>query len=445
MKYIPNTGGIMKGYKIISLLFIFIFTSLSFVFSQTDEELYQGFQFQFTVPGARSMAMGGAFIALVDDTSAAFFNPAGLVNLDRVQSAAEFKLDSIKTPRAAGWNSFTTGTLTEFSDDIVSPSFGSFAYPFGNLTAAISITNTINYYEEFTLEARLIPGTTDVLNPGKGMLNLDGYTFALSVALRLNDFWAFGVSSGVSLVKMTTTNTILAVNISDYSDTSRAAISETVVDGSDTGMFFNFGFLFTPSKSFRLGVSYSHYPPMTYSQDLYLSGTQETGLHFNTIEINFDIPDRLGAGLMWNPVERLTLTADGILMFYSQMTDVMLASNDYDALGIERGENISTLFDHKNKLEIHAGLEYMVTTGENPFCLRAGIFTIAEHRAVYKGTDPELSYRWNPADYSGQIQETVFGFTGGLGFSLSDSISINAAYAITDYYQQGLLSATLKF
>jgi len=435
----------MKGYRIISLLFIFIFTSLSFVFSQTDEELYQGFQFQFTAPGARAMAMGGAFIALADDTSAAFFNPAGLVNLDKLQFTAEFKMDSPKTLRAAGWNFFTTGTMTEFSDDIVSPSFGSFAFPFGNITAAISVTNTISYYEEFTLEARLLPGTSDVLNPIKGMLELDGYTFALSVALRLNDFWAFGTSVGVSLASLTTTNSILAVNLSDYSDISGAVISETVVNGSDTGMFFNLGFLFTPSQSFRLGVSFNHYPPMTYSQDLYISGTQETGLHFNTIEINFDTPDRLGAGLMWNPSERLTLTADGILMFYSQMTDVMLASSDYDELGIERGGNIAALFEHKDKLEIHAGLEYMVTTGENPFCLRAGIFTIAEHRAVYIGTDPALSYRWNPADYSGQIQETVFGFTGGLGFSLSDSISINAAYVTTDYYQQGIISATLKF
>jgi len=435
----------MKGYRIISLFIIFIFASLSFVFSQTDEELYQGFQFQFTAPGARAMAMGGAFIALADDTSAAFFNPAGLVNLDKSQSTAEFKLDSIITPRAAEWNSFTTGTLTEFSGDIVSPSFGSFVFPFGNITAAISVANTISYYEEFALETRLLPGTTDTLNPIKGMLDLDGYTFALSVALRLNDFWAFGASAGVSLTSLTTTNSILAANLSDYSDISGAVISETVVGGSDTGMFFNFGFLFTPSQSFKLGVSFNHYPPMTYSQDLYLSGTQVTGLHFNTIEINFDTPDRLGAGLMWNPLERLILTADGILMFYSQITDVMVASSDYDALGIERGNNIAALFEHKDKLEIHAGLEYMVTAGENPFCLRAGIFTIAEHRAVYRGTDPALSYGWNPADYSGQIQETVFGFTGGLGFSLSDSVSINAAYVTTDYYQQGLLSATLKF
>jgi long-chain fatty acid transport protein len=31
-------------------------------------------------PGARSLALGGAFVALADDATAAFANPAGLTN-----------------------------------------------------------------------------------------------------------------------------------------------------------------------------------------------------------------------------------------------------------------------------------------------------------------------------------------------------------------------------
>jgi hypothetical protein len=37
------------------------------------------FQFSFSNPGARSMGLGGAFVALADDATAAFANPAGLV------------------------------------------------------------------------------------------------------------------------------------------------------------------------------------------------------------------------------------------------------------------------------------------------------------------------------------------------------------------------------
>lgn len=435
----------MKRHLILSMLILFMLASFTFVYPQTNEELYQGLQFQFSLPGARAMAMGGAFIALSDDPTAAFFNPAGLVNLDKPQLVAEFKLDSPKSLRAAGWNSFTTGDLTEFSDDVIEPSFGSFAIPFGNLTAAISATNILNYYEEFTLESRLVPGTSEVLNPVSGMLNLDGYVFALSVALRLNDYWAFGASMGVSLTYMTTRNTVLTVNSSDYSNTSGDAVRETVVDGSDTGTYFNFGFLFTPSDTFRLGVSFNHFPPMTYSQDLYVSGTQETGLHYNTIEINLDAPDRLGAGLMWNPAERLIVTADGLLIFYSHMKEVIVASDNDPVLGYERGDNISSLFTQKNRLEARAGLEYRLGTVERPFFLRAGLFMIQDHRAVYDGSDTAMKYEWNVTDYSTQINDPQFGFTGGLGFSLSDTLSVNAAYATADYGQQILLSATWKF
>ena len=41
------------------------------------------FQVSFSNPGARSLGFGGAFVALDDDATAAFANPAGLVQLSR--------------------------------------------------------------------------------------------------------------------------------------------------------------------------------------------------------------------------------------------------------------------------------------------------------------------------------------------------------------------------
>jgi long-chain fatty acid transport protein len=436
----------MKSCKLLFVIIIGVLSAVQPASAQTDEELYQGFQFHFTVPGARAMAMGGAFIALADDNSAGFINPAGLVYINKPQLNAEFKLNSIKTMRASKWNSFSTGELTEFSDDTVIPSFAGFSFPFGNITAAFTITNTISYYEEIALEARTIPGIYGYLNPVTGSLDLKGYTFGLSVGLRLNNYWAFGASTGVYLASLSSINSVRIAGTTGYSDTSGSIISQTVIDGSDTAMFFNFGFLFTPSESFRLGTTFMYFPPISLSQDLYLGGDAETGLHYNTITINYDAPDRFGIGLMWKPFEKLTLTADGVLMMYSQLTDVIVASYDYETLGITRGDNISNLFESKNEIELHAGLEYALISGENPFCIRVGFFTQENHSALYNGSNTEMQYRWNISDYSDQIEaETSFGFTGGFGFSLSEAISINAAYIITDYYQQGILTATWKF
>ena len=48
-------------------------------------------QVNVTNPGGKSLAMGGAFVALADDATAAFANPAGLVQLGSWQVGASVK------------------------------------------------------------------------------------------------------------------------------------------------------------------------------------------------------------------------------------------------------------------------------------------------------------------------------------------------------------------
>jgi hypothetical protein len=51
--------------------------------AQSNDEVLPQFQFNFSTPGARANAMGGAFIGLADDGSASISNLAGLVRLAR--------------------------------------------------------------------------------------------------------------------------------------------------------------------------------------------------------------------------------------------------------------------------------------------------------------------------------------------------------------------------
>src|SRR5438445_6909940 len=60
------------------------------VFAQnTDIESLSGLQFNFGNPGARSLGMGGAFLGLADDASAAEANPAGLTILRKPEISFE--------------------------------------------------------------------------------------------------------------------------------------------------------------------------------------------------------------------------------------------------------------------------------------------------------------------------------------------------------------------
>ena len=80
----------MFRYKIL-LFAIACLAAASSAFAITDEEIFRSFEFSFINPGARSGAMGGAFIALADDATAAEANPAGLTILTKPEVSFEYR------------------------------------------------------------------------------------------------------------------------------------------------------------------------------------------------------------------------------------------------------------------------------------------------------------------------------------------------------------------
>src|SRR5204863_6634438 len=73
-------------------LFILIaLVALPAAAQNTDIESLSGLQFNFGNPGARSLGMGGAFLGLADDASAAEANPAGLTILRKREVTLEVR------------------------------------------------------------------------------------------------------------------------------------------------------------------------------------------------------------------------------------------------------------------------------------------------------------------------------------------------------------------
>jgi hypothetical protein len=108
----------------------------------TDEEIFRAFQFNFVNPGARSVGLGGAFIAAADDATAAQANPAALHYLSRMEFFAEYRVTQPATT-VFGPTGGTVGSLdippvlpyldlqsVNAPEDVNSLSFVSFAYPF---------------------------------------------------------------------------------------------------------------------------------------------------------------------------------------------------------------------------------------------------------------------------------------------------------------------------
>jgi len=133
-----------------------------------QEQLPPTFEFSFSNPGARSMGFGGAFAALADDATAAFANPAGLVQLVAPEVSIEGRSWSYSTPYVSGGRifgpptgigeDFTAGLRTSTSDqDLTGLSFLSFVYPTGRWSFAFYRHLLSNYVFE---------GTTDGLYSG---------------------------------------------------------------------------------------------------------------------------------------------------------------------------------------------------------------------------------------------------------------------------------------
>src|SRR5436305_187621 len=71
------------------ILFVLILAAFPALAQNTDIESLSGLQFNFGNPGARSLGMGGAFLGLADDASAAEANPAGLTILRKPEVSIE--------------------------------------------------------------------------------------------------------------------------------------------------------------------------------------------------------------------------------------------------------------------------------------------------------------------------------------------------------------------
>lgn len=100
--------------------------------------------------GARAIGMGGAFIAIADDATAASWNPAGLIQLERPEiSIVGSFIDIDEDYRSSGGNISQTSL-----DDPISLNYASFAYP------SKSVVFSLNFQHLYNFEKKLKSSNT---------------------------------------------------------------------------------------------------------------------------------------------------------------------------------------------------------------------------------------------------------------------------------------------
>lgn len=111
--------------------------------------------------GARALGMGGAFIAVADDATAASWNPGGLTQLERPEISVVGSFLSIQQD----WNPGSTGLLSLDEEGISSGdlNYASAAYPFRvfgkNLVASLNYQQKYDFHMKVDYDRRVDMGS----------------------------------------------------------------------------------------------------------------------------------------------------------------------------------------------------------------------------------------------------------------------------------------------
>jgi long-chain fatty acid transport protein len=365
--------------------------------AQTDEEHWLTLNFNIASPGARPMAMGGAFIGLADDASAAITNPAGLTWLTKRQFYIEYKNMYAPVARLDRADSFLTG-VGHFSPGRENvPGFLNISIPLPRrMTFAFGFRQFLKYADNYQLPARRVPSVFEAVFPAVSTdLNFSGIGFNASLAVPLTDKFKFGITGGYSRLsgRQTSVRTPLPT-----ASGQTVAFPNTDINGSSWAPDVTVGLLYNPVQSIGIGFMYSRQPKFKLPETIITSGQPTT-----TANVAFSVPDRVGIGMSWRPHPRYLFLVDAVRISYSQVADNMqlVMYQNFTARYVTphfpagtpqsviaaavaaQPQPVASDFSIKNTFDIHMGGEVNVLSGKNPVFVRYGFFTTQAHPLQY--------------------------------------------------------------
>ncbi len=409
--------------------------------AQVDLESFQQVEFNFVPPGARATAMGGTFLGLADDATAAQTNPAGLVVLARPEVAFEFKVLDYGIERLAARDSLFTLEPTRFGGRVASPSFLSVTYPTGTWTVAAFRHEFLRLTDHYTLDMRGVPGWWDPdrgqlgrLFKSEGTLKLAGVQYGLAVAVRLG---RVDVGAAGKFVQLRVLSSIRRDNCDPIPDPAcRQGQTALLFDLDDqaTGVGFTGGLVLRLSRRLQAGVVGEFNPRIRWTGNRLRA--QRADGSVPTLEVtggSMGIPHRVGVGVAYRLRDTFRLAADVLWVQYSRIVDpeARVFSTHTAAVTPDR-------FFVNDRWEFHGGLEYVVFARRTPIALRAGLFVNPERRIRYRRPSGVRDFEADAFDftYNGLPDETNVGVSAGVGTVLRRRLQVDGALSYSKFIRQ---------
>jgi long-chain fatty acid transport protein len=441
----------MRKYRqIIFIVFLLECFLHSSALALTNEEVFSQFQFNFITPGARATALGGAFIGLADDATAAEANPAGLTILTEPEISTEFKYLGYTAEHVyENLSPETDITRKGFDDSVVSVPFMSVVYPYKRFVLSAYRQELVNYKSSYrTANTEIyIPDSGSRFSPVDASVELTVVNYGLGIAIKIFEELSLAVSPRLSQMKMKSHSTRYGF----YTDFSEDDIGdETNINDDDSGFSINAGILWRPHSKVSIGAVYRRGTKFTVTEKPgrrvgrpNLLDPNDDEYDPDLAEFTLKVPDSFGVGVAFRATDSLTLTLDVVHIQYKDLLE------DFDVAPF--GEFVryytSDYYTVDNVTEIHFGMEYILTLGERLLALRAGVYNDPDHTIRYTGTS-----EWEEWEYIHRPERALFPggndqihVTGGLGLVLNEQFQIDAAANIADRNSQFSISAVYRF
>ena len=364
--------------------------------------------------------MGGAFIAIADDATAASWNPGGLIRLQKPECSVVLSYINRKNS-----NPFSNidNNSTRMSVDDINLNYFSIAYPFNNRNMIVSLNYQhlfdFNQYFNFNYHS----SDPSYIQPVHYEFKQKGNLYALGLAFSTklsHNFWAgitvnywgdfifpnkwennFNETGARILPRPPATNGVVRNYISNYRE-------EYIFSGWNMNIGFLWrlnkfrigGIIKTPFSAdidYKISTEYTQIIPKDPTSNSYIANV----LKFDT---KIRMPLSYGLGIAFRYSDELSISGDIYITNW----------NEYEFENIY-GEKTSPISGKQMKnSDIHpttwyrCGIEYLIKDKDYLLPIRGGIF--------YDPSPAEGS----PDDY--------YGFTIGTGFSISKKHFIDIAY-----------------
>ena len=284
-------------------------------------------QFDFINPGAKSLAMGGAFAGLADDATATLANPAGLTQLGASELSVEFRGAHVQTPFLSGGR--LSGTPINVGlDTVPGPIYGDSPNNFGGVGFISGVyMHPSHRWVVAGFRHELIRVDQSFFSEGafqKDPEELTSRRDRPQDAQRSMTITDYGASGSFTVLKNLAIGASLSVYrfeidalfkryLPDGGFANPADLTKEVAratqQGTDTAVAPTFGVLIGRDRT-RVGVLYRLGPSFTYT-------TVEGNLPER--QPTFRVPDTLAAGVSFRLRPQFTLAGEATWVNYSRL------------------------------------------------------------------------------------------------------------------------------